>query len=155
MQYRFEPLNYLLNNGLNELGLRSWAEVGNDKQLFKYNPDWARYQRMEDIETLRFMAVRDDADILIGYASIIVGTNIHDRDVLCAVIQDIYLSPENRMGMKSAREFIVDNIEKALKGIGVKHLSIAERENDPRGGVGAVYQRLGYGSNERIWTKEL
>ena len=62
--------------------------------------------------------------------------------------------PESRKGLKPFREFInilLDNFE-IMK---VDHASIGERENDPRGGVGAVYERLGFTSCERIWTINL
>lgn len=154
MQFTWEPLNHLLGTGLAELGERSWSEIGVDKDVFNYNPDWYQYQKLQDNDMLRFMAVRDDDGILIGYASVVIQRNLHDRTVLCAIVQDIYLDPESRKGYATARQFI-QTLEKQLTLIGVKHLSIAERENDPRGGVGAVYSRLGFNSVERIWTKAL
>lgn len=154
LQYRFEPLNYLLQTGLVDLGERSWSEIGNDKQTFQYNPDWHEYERMQQQDMLRFLAVRDDTGLLVGYASVIVRHNLHDKNVLCAIIQDIYLEPEHRKGMGAFKRF-EQTLEGLLKGIGVKHIAVAERENDPRGGVGEVYRRLGFNSCERIWTKSI
>ena len=152
MQIRWEPLSYLLNTGLAELGERSWGEIGNDKDIFEYDPDWFRYQQLQQDDILRFLAVRDDVGLLIGYASVVVQYNIHDRKILCAIVQDIYLEPESRKGFDSVK-FFLNMLEDHLAKIGVKHLSIAERENDERGGVGPVYKRLGFKSCERIWTK--
>jgi hypothetical protein len=154
LNFRFEPLSYLLNTGLAELGERSWSEIGNDKQTFQYDPDWHQYERLQQQDILRFFAVRDDAELLVGYASVLVMHSLHDKKVLCAIIQDIYLEPEHRNGLESFRKF-EQTLEGLLKGIGVKHISIAERENDQRGGVGEVYRRLGFNSCERIWTKSL
>ena len=69
-------------------------------------------------------------------------------------MQDIYLAPEYRRGLLPFKGFI-DAICDALAACKVDHVSIGERENDERGGVGVVYKRLGFKSCERIWRKVL
>lgn len=154
LNYTFEPLAYLLKTGLNDLMSRTWDEVGNDKELFEYDPFWERYKSMEDNDVLRFMAVRDEVGVLVGYASIIIMPNLHDRKAISSYIQEIYLEPEARKGFKTFKDFInvvLDNLVKMK----VDHVAIAERENDVRGGIGCVYRRLGFRSCERIWTMNL
>jgi acetyltransferase (GNAT) family protein len=151
MRYNWEPLSHLLNTGLPALGARSWEEIGHDHDLFDFDVNWADYQAMETANVLRFMAVRDDDEILVGYASVVIVRHLVDRKITTAYIQDIYLEPEHRKGFKAFKEFIdilLDNFE-VMK---VDHASIGERENDPRGGIGSVYRRLGFSSHERIWT---
>jgi len=152
MMQRFEPLVYLMKTGLPELGERSWNEIGNDRDILKYDPDWAQYAQMESNNVLRFFALRDESENLVGYASVILLNNLHDRKILCAYVQDLYIEPEHRKGYMAFRDFY-NTLEGHLKGIGVKHITMGERENDPRGGVGAVYKRLGFDSCERLWTK--
>lgn len=152
MQYRWEPLNYLLSTGLADLGERSWNEVGYNNLPF--DPDWHRYQCMENDNILRFFAVRDESNLLIGYASVIIISNLHSKKVFHAVIQDIYLEPEHRKGYAAFREFI-NKLEEQFHLINVKFYTIEEPENDPRGNVGIVYERLGFELSGRLWTKEL
>lgn len=152
MMFRWEPLSYLLQTGLAELGARSWDESGNDKHLFEYDPDWARYGRMEKSDCLRFIAVRDDAEDLVGYASIIITDNLHDRKIPCGIVQDIFITPEKRKGTH-AGDKLMDFIEAQLASVGVQHVSVAERLMV--GNVGKWLERRGYHSNERIWTKTL
>lgn len=152
--FRIEPLTYLLNSGLEQLGGRSWNEIGLDTHLFHYAPNWQRYQRMEDDACLRFFAARDEHGDLVGYASVIIVDNLHDYRVQSAYIQDIYLEPEQRKGLAPFKSFI-EAICSQLQALHVDHVTIGERENDPRGGIGVVYQRLGFESNERLWRKTL
>jgi hypothetical protein len=150
MEYHWEPLDHLLQHGLHELGARSWSEIGVDKDLLSYDPNWPKYQEMESNDMLRFMAVRDEG-MLVGYAAVVIVPNLHDRKIHSAYISDIYLEPEHRKGLKAFRDFmnkLLDDFD-LMK---VDHAYIGERENDPRGGVGAVYKRLGFTSVERIWT---
>lgn len=150
MQYRWEPLNYLLQTGLAQLGALSWQESGNDKDIFEYDPDWARYGRMEQADILRFIGVRDD-DELVGYASVIITDNLHDKKVCCAIIQDIFILPEKRKN--HAADNLLTFAESQLLDIGVQHIALAERLMV--GSVGRWLKWRGYHSNERIWTKSL
>lgn len=152
MEYKWEPLVYLLNTGLAELGERSWQETGNDKGLCSYNPDWERYKRMEDENILRFMAVREEGN-LVGYASVIMTSSFHDKDVICAIVQDFFLAPESRKGFAGVKLFWV--LEEHLKNLGVKQIAAAERlmVSADKGGVGKVFEYLDFHCNERIWTK--
>lgn len=150
VEYRWEPLNYLLQTGLHELGERSWQENGYEKDLLTYNPDWHKYQRLQDENVLRFLAVRDNR-ILIGYASIIVTQSFHDRNITCAIVQDIYLSPEYRKGFAAVR--FLWFLEEQLKHLNVNNVSIGERLNGRP--TGKLFEYLGYKSEERIWTKAL
>lgn len=150
MDFRFEPLDYLLQSGLAMLGSNSWDECGNDKELFNYDPDWSRYARMEKADILRFVSVREN-DNLVGYASIIITDNLHDKKICCAIIQDIFIMPKKRKGGTADR--LLYFIEKLMMSINVKHISIAERLMV--GNVGRWLSRKGYHCNERIWTKSL
>lgn len=150
MIFRWEPLIHLLQTGLYELGAKSWEENGYEKDTLKFNPDWKRYQLLENEDVLRWMAARVDGE-LVGYASIILTDSFHDCNIRCAIVQDIYLSPEYRKGKAGIRFLWV--IEEQLKALNVHSMSIGERI--PGKPVGKIYERLGYRSEEKIWTKSL
>ena len=61
----FEPLSYILNNGLRELSHEAFLEVEDGKE--EYNPDWVGYQTQENNNILRFVSLRENGN-LIGYA---------------------------------------------------------------------------------------
>lgn len=140
----------MLQSGLEQLGAASWHECGNDKEIFEYDPDFARYGRMEASNTLRFVSVRD-GDELVGYASVIITDNLHDQKICCGIIQDIFILPEKRKG--GTADQLLDFVEQQLMLAHVKHLSIAERLMV--GPIGKWLSRKGYRCNERIWTKPL
>lgn len=150
MQYRWEPLSYLLLTGINDLGARSWEENGYDKDILTYNPDWERYKRLEAENILRFMAIRDE-EALVGYASVIITNSFHDKDICCAIVQDFYVVPEKR-GFAGLKLFSF--LEEQLETLGVNHMAAAERlKNNNR--TGRLFEHLGFHSDERIWTKSI
>lgn len=154
MEFRWEPLSYLLDTGLHQLAERHWNEVGYDKDLLKYNPNWPQYKAMEDQNILRWMALRIDG-ALVGYASVIITQSLHDRDVCCAIVQDFYLAPEHRKGFAGVKIFWV--LETQLKALGVKHIAAAERimTAPEERSTSKLFEYLGFHSDERIWTKSI
>ena len=148
MEMRWEPLSHLMETGLPELGARSWDECGLDKETFNYDPDFARYGRMEQSDILRFMAVRDNGE-LCGYASVLVHSNLHDKSVCVGVVQDIFVAPEKRKG--GTADMLLDMVESQLAGIKCQHLSIAARSPAALRWL----KKKGYNSHEWICTKTL
>lgn len=148
LEMRWEPLNYLLKTGLAELGARSWDECGLDKDTFNYDPDFARYGRMEEANILKFLAVRDEGE-LVGYASVIITQNLHDRNVSVGIVQDVFIAPERRAG--GTADKLMDTLESQLMSIKCQHLSIAARNPVALRWL----KRKGYNSHEWICTKPL
>lgn len=149
MQFRWEPLQNLLQSGLRALGGKSWAECGLDKDVFNYNPDFDRYANDEKNNSLRIMAVRDDIGDLVGYATVRIFMNLHDKEVLCAVIQDIFIEPHQRKG--GTADKLLELLEVQLMHMKVKHMSVASRSPV----IDKWFSQRGYNSHERIWTKVL
>lgn len=153
LTFSYEPLAWLLQCGLAVLAARSWQESWADSGLH-FDPDWERYQRMEDEGLMRLLAVRKKGE-LVGYASVLVGHNLHDRKALCAVVQDFFMAPEARGGFNGLKLFLV--LETSLKALGVKQIALAERLDafKERGGMGKFFSRLGMQCAEKIWTKTI
>lgn len=61
------------------------------------NPDWDMYQRLEDVNALHTVTVRDNKK-LIGYYVSIIATHHHYKDALIAENDIHYILPEYRKG---------------------------------------------------------
>lgn len=149
IECRFEPLSYLLLNGLPNLAHEAWHELEHEHMDIPYSPDWEGYQRSENNGGLRFVALRENG-VLIGYASIIIEGDFHHFGVLMGIYRDIYVIRSKRGYAASFVRFI----EKQLSCIGVKRILMGERvtaENNS----GKFYQALGYELQERIHGKTL
>jgi len=146
---QFEPLSYLLLNGLSDLAFQAWSELdsGNDP----YAPDWEAYQRMESNNELRFVALRQD-DNLLGYAAIVLQGDIHQAGVMMATLYDIYITPKKR---GFAAQF-VKYIERQLSQLGVKRIIAGEKINATiQNDAGIFYKHMGYAPREVHWSKTL
>ena len=149
MNIQFEPLSYLLLNGLSDLAYQAWQEL--DSSNAAYAPDWEAYQRMEVNNELRFVALRDDKN-LIGYASIVLQGDIHQTGVLMATLYDIYVVPKKR----GYAALFVKYIERQLSSLGVRRMIAGEKINATiKNQAGIFYQHLGFQPLEIHWSKTL
>ena len=147
--FTWEPLVKLRADGLGNLAFLAWSEVESKKADYPLAINWERYQSMEDAETLRFLAARIDGQ-LVGYAAICVMPHLRSRDKVMATVADIYVLPECRK--QGIGVSLMSEMETWLAKLGVHSVAIAEREEVP---TGALYEKRGYSSNERIWVKQL
>lgn len=148
---RWEPLAYLLKNGLEDLSYECWEAVEKPRSDLPYNPDWADYQRLEDADDLRFAAMRENDD-LIGYASILIATGLQHAGIKTASFRDIYVTPDKRGHAAKLERFV----ERQMCVLGVNRLTISEplafeRERC----VGKFYEFMGFVPQECIWTKRI
>jgi len=147
---QFEPLSYLLLHGLSDMAFQCWTELesGNGEP---YAPDWEAYQRMENNNELRFVALRDDGKLL-GYASIVIRGDIHQAGVSMATLFDIYIIPSKR----GYAAFFVKYIESQLSCLGVRRMIAGEKINATiQNTAGAFYKQLGFSPLELHWSKAI
>lgn len=144
-----EPLSYMLLNGLVEMAFEAWQALEKEHRDVPYAPDWEAYQRQENENSLRFFALRDDAQLL-GYASINIDTDIHRTGLLMACLKDIYITP----GKRGHAPQFVRFIESVLSSLGVRRITAAERLNSPDG-IGKFYEAMNFQPQEIIWAKTL
>lgn len=147
--FTWEPLIKLMADGLDKLAFQAWCEVEDEKANYPFLINWQRYQSMEDAECLRFLAARQEGE-LVGYAAIIVSPHLRSRNVVMANVADIYVLPEARKQGIGAS--LVEEMERWMEKLGVHCVMVAERDSIP---TGKFYQRRGYTSNERLWIKQL
>lgn len=146
--YTWEPVEYLLDHGLHELGRKFYEKYGDRR--FNYDPDWERYKKMQDENILRFMSVRQD-NKLIGFASVIIMPNLHDRTLSCAIIQDFYVSPQKGLAHPEIKLFWI--LEEQLKLMNVKNMTTAQiLHGDAKP---EFYEFLGFDPTETIWVKSI
>ena len=150
MKMSFEPVGYLLLNGLSDLAYQCWLELDSTNGG-EYAPDWEAYQRMETNEELRFVSLRDN-EKLIGYASIIIQGDIHQAGVTMATLCDIYISPLKRGHAATFVKFI----ERELSALGVRRIIAGEKLNATiRNDAGTFYKHLGFSPLEVHWSKTI
>jgi hypothetical protein len=147
VEYAFEPMNYILANGLERMARVCFDELENGK----YDVNWPLYRLMEKNNSLRFVSLREEGN-LIGYATVIIEMNAHKKDEQMGSIGDFYLLPEKR---GYAGQFI-SFIERNLKVIGIKNMIIAEKLNSKKKNrSGYFYKIMGFLPLEMRWVKEL
>ena len=149
IECRFEPLSYMLLNGLVDLSYEAWCEMENEHAEVDYSPDWEAYQRNEDSNRLRFISLREGGN-LIGYASIRIESDIHRAGITFASFLDIYIKKEKR---GYAAQF-VRFIEKQLSGIGVVRVYATERVRS-RKSPARFYEAMGFELQEQVYGKTI
>lgn len=148
---QIEPLSYILLNGLVDLAFEAWQELESEHPNEPYNPDWERYQKMENADGLRFFSLRESGN-LIGYASIKLDIDEHRNGLLTGSFNDIFIT----MPKRGYAAFLVKYVEKTLSGMGVKRTQIAEKVNiRALNSAGEFYERMGYKPQEVIYSKAL
>lgn len=151
VECRIEPVAYLLAHGLMELARNHWSETRFQLEHpdDAYDPDWDAYQRMEACNLLRFVAMREDGN-LIGYVSVVVDTDIHNRKLVTATIRDIYVSQDKRGHAPK----LIRYTESLLPEMGVKRILVGEQVN----GVtmpGRFYRAMKYTHRENVYGKTI
>ena len=153
LTFQWLPLSTLLSAGLAEIRNKGWEEIWRDDALDN-DPDWSRYQCMENENIMRFMAVIENG-ILVGYAAVLLISNIHDRKKMTSYVQDFYILPRRDRAM--AIKALLDTVSSSLASLGAVEITASERSaiRQNRGGIGALFRRMGWQSHERLWTKTL
>lgn len=150
----WEPLQQLLDDGVEDLMLAHWEEVAVDKDIIPFAPDWPRCFQLERAGVLWSAALRRDGQ-LIGYNAFHVLPHIHYRHSIHAVNDVVYLDPDER-GMAGVR--LIRGTEKLLKELGVLkvmyrskvHVKIGARKAAT---IGDMLCHIGYRLDEEVYSK--
>lgn len=152
VEFRYEPLTYLLQNGLPELAMECWEQhvEGNDfYRQDQFGPDWGNYQYQEDEKELGFVAMRE-GDKLIGYATIKINRDIHQADLRIAVLLDVYITKDKRGYAVKFFRYVEEFVQK----MGAYRLDVSQPLTSPQN-VGKFYEFMGMRPMEMIWSKVL
>ena len=127
---------------------RHWEEVAVDKDKIQLDPDFERYAKLCEEETLLCFTARTGEGELVGYLWAFVQYNLHYRKSLCAFFDVYYLAPEHRQGFNGVNLF--SEAEKHMKTIGVDKMFTGTKLLHD---VSAIFQFLKWRPTEQNFTK--
>lgn len=127
-----------------------WAEIARHRDQVPLNPDWARYQKLEDAGALLAVTMREGWR-LVGYATFLVASHLHYLQIKVASQDMIYIAPEYRAGGFAYCE-LVRFCDAELEARGV-NISLQRDKNAHA--LGPVYRRLHYTPVEQVHEKVL
>lgn len=156
ISFAWEPLDRLLNDGLEALALRDWQEVEVDQDAQPHDPDWDHYRQQNTVGTYRIIAARRNGR-LIGYNAFFIGHHSRHRGMIFAQNDVIYLVPEQRRGIVGAR-FINESAAmlKAAGAVRVRYDSMRNVALGAKSGtLGDLFLKLGYTLEAEVFTKIL
>jgi hypothetical protein len=127
-----------------------WEELGEHKDEMPLDTDYGRLIRQNRTGTYRVWAARD-GKTLVGYLAFYIFYPPHHRATMIATDDGYYLDPAYRVGWNGVKMWrsALDALAK-LGVIGVigndrLHFQMA------RGGIGAIFRRLGGTPTDRLW----
>lgn len=148
----WEPLQRLLDDGVEDMLVTHWQEVGVDHALIPLDPDWPRAFALQEQGVLHTAALRRDGK-LVGYNAFHVHAHIHYRSTSFAVNDVIFVDPHERgtAGIK-----LIRGVEPMLRALGVVkllyHTKMHVKVGHSAGTVGDILSRLGYRLDEKIYS---
>lgn len=155
VRFQWEPLRVLLKEpNINDLLNEHWRELGVHQTKMPLDPDYARMIAAEDMGYFKVWTARD-GKTLVGYMAFFIQPHLHFKSTITAV-EDLYLlTASHRKGMTGYRMFVtaID----ALKAHGAQRLYLhckVHFEKD-RGGLGQMFERLGFVHTDNYYSKIL
>lgn len=124
-----------------------WQEIARNKDKIKLNPDYRKYEILEEAGVLHTVVAKDGEKI-VGYFISFVQENIHYQDHVFAVNDVLYLDPSYR-GTGVAKEMF-EYVEKALKELGVSVISLHIKVDNR---FDTLCETMGYSENEVTYSK--
>ncbi len=94
------------------LSYRNYHETGIDPNM-EYNPDWGMFLKYELTDSIKVITARYKG-ILIGYAVYLIGAFKHNKDVMYADLEVIWISPAFRSGFLAIK--MMKRGEQEVKG---------------------------------------
>tara|TARA_R110000772_G_scaffold64511_2_gene144274 strand:- start:1682 stop:2146 length:465 start_codon:yes stop_codon:yes gene_type:complete len=144
--YQIEKLADVLEE-MKPILQKHWEEVALYKDQIALNPDYDKYQSLEEMGALRIATVRSGGK-LIGYFISMINPHLHYQDHLYAINDILYLE-ESFRGADVALELFLF-AEEDLKSLGVDVLIIAMKTAKP---FDALCEALGHSNVERVYSK--
>jgi GNAT superfamily N-acetyltransferase len=149
--FGWEPVARLLEEpNLKEMLRAHWEELSAHKEEMPLDTDFQRLVDYNEAGIYRVWAARD-AGTLVGYIAFYVFAPPHHRRAVIAVDDGYYLDPAHRRGWSGVRMWraALDSLAQ-LGVIGViGHHKLHFRAG--RGGIGAIFRRLGFAPTDTLW----
>ena len=142
--YQVESFSDVINE-IKPLLHAHFDEIATNKELKPLDPDYDRYEALEDLNMLRIMTVRFSGT-LIGYFVVFLIPHIHYQQTNMAMNDILYLAPEYRGGTVGYR-LIKKSIED-LKEMDVDILTIHMKVDYP---FRELLTKFGFHKTEENW----
>ena len=151
LAFGWEPVARLLDEpNLGEMLRAHWEELSAHKEELPLDPDFERLIVYNDAGLYRVWTARD-GDTLAGYIAFYVFSPPHHKSAVIAVDDGYYLAPAYRRGWAGVRMWrgALDALAQlgVVGCIGHHKLHFQER----RGGIGAIFRRLGFEPTDTLW----
>lgn len=128
---------------------RHWQEIALDQNRVKLDPDWQRYERMDDAGQLSIVTMRAAGE-LVGYCVMMISPELHYRSTLGARMDIFWLAPEMRGRMGGVKLFRA--VEAELKRRGVKRAYMGSKLHKDSS---RLFEAMGYRPIETWFSKLL
>jgi GNAT superfamily N-acetyltransferase len=149
--FAWEPVSRLLDEpNLDEMLRAHWEELSAHKDEMPLDVDYQRLVDYNDQNIYRVWTARD-GDTLVGYIAFYVFVPPHHRRTVIAVDDGYYLEPAYRLGWNGVRMWrgALDALaEMGVIGV-IGHDKLHFQRQ--RGGIGAIFRRLGFEPTDRLW----
>ena len=127
------------------------VEVEGLAEQFPLDPDYDRYELMQENDILRIHIARDDGDI-IGFMVSIVAPHAHHKDVVYAMTDLFYVKPEYREGSTVAMDLIRMGMYDLKLNYNVQVMVVSMKiKHEFR----KLLEHCGFGPTEELWEKVL
>lgn len=126
-----------------------WQEIEHNKHLYKLDPDWDIYGKLEEQGSLFIFTCRDGSK-LVGYFVVVIIPSLHYKGSMIAAADVIFLSKEYRSGLAGYKLFKF--AENCLREDGFKTLQVTTTERNP---IDPLMERLGYSKIETKFERVL
>ena len=150
LNFAWEPLARLLNDGLAPLAQQDWEEIDVDRDRVPLDVDWDHYTALERSGTYRVIAARRNGT-LIGYNAFFLNRHSRHRGTVFGQNDVLYLHPDQRRGMIGVR-FLAES-DKLLRDAGAVKVRYDVMDNSPT--LGVILARMGYKREATVYTKVL
>lgn len=125
-----------------------YQEIEYNKNLRSLDPDWETYLTLEEHGKLKIFSCRDNGK-LVGYLTVIVGVDLHDKKSKVVAQDILFLSKDYRKGRTGIK--LVKFAEDCLREDGYKSFVITTTTEK----AGRLMSALGYSKTEERFEKEL
>ena len=115
---------------------------------FKIQPFESRYLYLAENDLLLAFVLRDDENVLQGYALAIFYQSLHHEPVSCANVDTFYLRPVVRIAIRSFIALMEKHFE--ARGVVVVGWPVS-----PSGGLFGILKALGYAPDDVIMEKRI
>lgn len=127
---------------------RHWHEIALNKDKIPFDPDYDKYEELEEKGILDIFTARDDEGVLCGYCITFTMPHLHYKTTITSSVDILFVTPEHRGKMTGVR--LMAFTENSLKEQGTAFLL---HHVKPAHDFSPILIRQGYAQQELIFGK--